>query len=396
MLSTLDAHGRCDSPFKDVNDRHLKSYTAGEDNSRLAAMAKELGLERQRQPRNQVRRHRRRRPDDRLLTSTSTFLGVSRWVRDPTTEDARMRAIYTSHTRVDEDDLLGQRTLLERLQYSWDTQELQDNHHLEEDIKHEESEHADIEQGSNLASAVLGIIKGMVGPAILYLPHGFAGAGYAVALPILFICTCMYLHSSRCLLDAWNHELTRETNAPASELTNILQYHKTNRIILSYPELAYRALGPSGETIVKTGIALMQSGVCLTYLIFVPQNLHASMQTLAGVNIPPAIWLILMICIQIPLSWIRDIRKLTPTNFLANALILYGLLLCLAFAFSKASSTAGMTPSESLWSHLKDLDAFNGQWFLFIGTSVSDEQLNTCGHHDDACSHCVLYSGSSL
>ena len=32
--------------------------------------------------------------------------------------------------------------------------------------------------GGDLTSAVLGIIKGMVGPAILYLPHGFAKAGF--------------------------------------------------------------------------------------------------------------------------------------------------------------------------------------------------------------------------
>jgi proton-coupled amino acid transporter len=299
-----------------------------------------------------------------------------------------MRSIYTSHKRIDENDLLAERTLLERLQTSWDNQELDDNktyyHPLEEENvlqDEEELEHdAYIEQrGSNLASAVLGIIKGMVGPAILYLPHGFAGAGYAVALPILFICTAMYLHSSRCLFDAWNHEVTRDTDttnsssAARGELTSMLQsYHRKERVILSYPELAYRAFGPSGETMVKTGIALMQSGVCLTYLIFVPHNLQASMQTLSGMNIQPDIWLILMILIELPLSWIRDIRKLTPTNFLANTLIMYGLLLCLGFAFAQASSsTAGMKPLESIWDHLKGLDAFHGQWFLFIGTSVS-------------------------
>lgn len=231
-----------------------------------------------------------------------------------------------------------------------------------------------------MASAVLGIVKGMVGPAILYLPHGFAGAGYAVALPILSLCTVMYLHSSRCLLDAWNHEVASDTNqttndapAAAGELTSMLQSDRTKkRIILSYPELAYRAFGSSGEIVVKTGIALMQSGVCLTYLIFVPQNLHVSMQTLAGITIPPDIWLILMILIQIPLSWIRDIRKLTPTNFLANALILYGLVLCLGFAFVQASSsTTGTRPLQSICTRLKGLDAFHGQWFLFIGTSVS-------------------------
>jgi proton-coupled amino acid transporter len=339
---------------------HLKTYTAGEDGSRLKAMAKELGLQKQRQPRKQVR----------AVRADTTYTGyITRFVQDSTTEDALMRSVYTSHTRAEDDDLLGQRTLLKRMHASWGAGEFDEA--LEESLQ-EEDPHA-VGLGSNLTSAVLGIIKGMVGPAILYLPHGFAGAGYATAFPIMLGATAMFLYASRCLLDAWKHESTKDTfgNGSADELTNFLPTRKKKRIILSYPELAYRALGSTGETLVKTGIALMQSGVCLTYLIFVPQNLHTSMKTLAGVDISPELWLIVMIVIQIPLSWIRDIRKLTPTNFVANALILYGLLLCLGFAFSEASHTAGMRPLESVGNRLKGLDPFNGEWFLFIGTSVS-------------------------
>ena len=87
---------------------------------------------------------------------------------------------------------------------------------------------------------------------------------------------------------------------------------------LSYPELAYRALGENGEKIVKLGIGLMQSGVCLTYLIFVPQNFSTALDRLAGIYIAPEWFLVVMVAIQVPLSWIRDIRKLTMTNFLRN------------------------------------------------------------------------------
>jgi proton-coupled amino acid transporter len=125
-----------------------------------------------------------------------------------------------------------------------------------------------------------------------------------------------------------------------------------------------------------------------------------------------------MLMIQIPLSWIRDIRKLTPTNALANALILYGLLVCLGFALmtaiqqqpplSSSSSTmpvvmleenATTAPSElssedalqamedplddttkamltngplaQIMDKLRHLTPFNADgWFLFIGVSV--------------------------
>jgi proton-coupled amino acid transporter len=252
----------------------------------------------------------------------------------------------------------------------------------------------------------------MVGPAILYLPHGFASAGYIVALPIMLVSTTLFLYSSACLLDAWKLESTK-MNDTVGESDGLL-YDAANgggkmpnnndkkrkgkqqqRQMLSYPELAYRALGPRGESLVKAGIALMQSGVCLTYLIFVPQNLHTSVLTLSHgkFNIPATYWLVLMVALQVPLSWIRDIRKLTPTNAVANALILYGLITCLFFALQAATTpeavvdavhvaaeseptaqhhmaTAALGPLGELGKHLAALAPYNTDWFLFIGTSV--------------------------
>ena len=291
--------------------------------------------------------------------------------------------------------------------------------------------------GGDLISAVLGIIKGMVGPAILYLPHGFARAGYVPALPIMACTTCMYLYSSSCLLAAWRIEAAKNYNGageyePVSvtpEGTNItndgimtegpLESHavhpNTSSVLpmhaqqqepmtqlppqypqpvqqqqqqqqqhhhqqqkqqslstpLSYPELARRTLGPSGETAVKCGIALMQSGVCLTYLIFVPHNLSVSLNNLFGMNAPARSWLVVMVLIQIPLSWIRNIRLFTTTNFVANVLILYGLITCLGFAVEEASAAH---PEKghvgSFVAQLGQMSPFQPSWFLFIGTSV--------------------------
>jgi len=68
--------------------------------------------------------------------------------------------------------------------------------------------------------------------------------------------------------------------------------------------------------------------------------------------------------IQIPLSWIRDIRKFTLTNLLANALILYGLVTCLSFAFANMVD-------DDMWGRFTSLDPFQSSWFMFIGTAVS-------------------------
>ena len=144
--------------------------------------------------------------------------------------------------------------------------------------------------GGDLQSAVLGVIKAMVGPAILYLPHGFVAAGYLVALPIMIAATVLYLHSSKCLLEVWKYESEKQllpqfeeeeeelslqvTDSGAALATERPNHNSTKpktvavaatRRSLSYPDLAYRAFGTRGETMVKVGIALMQSVRKLCY-----------------------------------------------------------------------------------------------------------------------------------
>ena len=355
---------------------HVKTYTAGEDTSRLAAVAKELGLRNARKPRQQVR-HR---------TPTLSLKGWQEVLTDTATEDARIRSVYTSHQDYDRDFYVS-------AEWTKEEQE-QDEEAAEEEVY---DPHA-AGMGGSLLSAVFGVIKVMVGPAILYLPHGFATAGYAAALPIMVVSTTLFLYSSNCLLQSWKvqNRMDKHKLKCAAETTHLLKdsvrKNKKGPLPLSYPELAYRALGPKGESIVKTGIALMQSGVCLTYLIFVPQNLSKSIAILTGLDLSPNLWLILMIAIEIPISWLRDIRKLTPTNVLANALILYGLIVCLAFALREATTpddtadlavaTVSVTQAAlpqnqedfnawvELKNHLAALKPLASQWFLFLGTSV--------------------------
>lgn len=224
--------------------------------------------------------------------------------------------------------------------------------------------------GGTLVSVALGIIKGMIGPAILYLPHAFAAAGYAVAIPLMILSTAMFLWSSQCLLESWRIENDRLSRRSSS---------RRKRVHLSYPELAYRAFGPKGEKLVQIGISMMQSGVCITYLIFVPQNLHTSALLLFDWDISTNWCLLFMMAVQIPLSWIRDIRKFKTTNLLGNVLIFYGWIACLGFALDAmvnfddgSSSNVSDEPFvDRVSQRFGEMKPFNPSgWFLFIGTSV--------------------------
>ena len=57
------------------------------------------------------------------------------------------------------------------------------------DEDEEEFEVEDQVEGGSMTAAIFGVIKGTVGPAILYLPKGFQQAGWACAIPALMVAT---------------------------------------------------------------------------------------------------------------------------------------------------------------------------------------------------------------
>ena len=317
-------------------------------------------------------------------------------------------------------------------------------------------EEEEIPGGGTLFAAVFGIIKGTVGPAILYLPKGFLTAGYAVAIVSMVVATCLYIVNAHRLLDCWRCEKSktyRELQQEEQEQDDgrggvrvskeLVLLHTTpsrkpildrlaaqqdgsmhedeeenfnfnsnnfsgsdNRngngqekdplqskplhlnssqdtpeatieststastTMLTYPELARRAFDSTTViSMVEFGIASMQGGVCLTYLIFVSQNLFQVFNEVVSKN--TLLWL--MVLVECPLCWIQDIRKLTLTNVIASLLIFVGLLLVIALALYEAYQPSTITPEDGtkVWQdNLADIPAMNTEtWFLFVGTS---------------------------
>lgn len=126
---------------------HMQTYTAGEDSGRLAAAAKELGLLQARKPRDNVR----------ARTATTTTMPVSMQqllhrMLDTGTEDARMRAIVSTHDG--NDTSTRSRSLVLNGEQSLFGATANDDDAVID--PHTEG------LGGDMVSAVLGIIKGMV------------------------------------------------------------------------------------------------------------------------------------------------------------------------------------------------------------------------------------------
>ena len=231
-----------------------------------------------------------------------------------------------------------------------------------------------------MGAAIFGIIKGTVGPAILYLPRGFQVAGWAVAIPSMMFATSMYIFNAHRLLACWKVEHEKQQQQQQQQNKQQRQQHH-HVVLLTYPQLAQRAFGLSYSKFVDIGIASLQLGVCLTYLIFVPHNL---VECASIWNWNLQVWnkqffLWTMIFIEIPLCWIRDIRKLTLTNILATVLIAYGLTFVLVLAFQLGLEYYDVGDDDySQYSHdqqrtfvynLSKLPVATDSWFLFVGIS---------------------------
>ena len=363
------------------------TYIAGEEESRLAAAALQLGLDRRRLPKQNP--------------------SITRFFRDSTLTAARMHSVgfLGQDERIDEQGTLHHMVTLRRQPVpsprpsssslanlfqrpSGRDKRLPSTSSLisQDETEEEDEQVVDMVEGGSLTSSAFGIVKGTVGPAILYLPRGFYSSGYAVAVPAMLFATGMYVLNAYRLLECWkvesdrNHQVqsrlqevqalllpSSATQAGYDATATLVQEKLFQPELLTYPELARRALGPY-SLIVEIGIALFQFGVCLTYLIFVPDNLHTALLSMTGVSVPKTILLWIMIVCEIPLSWIRDIRKLTPSNVLASFLIAMGLVTVLVLAIW--DGTRVTADGETVFAeNIKQLSPVTDSWLVFIGTS---------------------------
>lgn len=420
---------------QNMSQQQALTYSAGEDEGRLKSAAKYFGIKNTRTPLKSVRETPSENPNHPtennhsrsiLKFGSTVWSNVGLLFSDSTLEAARMHSVGVT---AQEERVAGDGTLhlmsvaMRRKGAAPPTYEdLTDLFHqkplepLELEVRAKDEEYEEVlldsVEGGSITAAIFGIVKGTVGPAVLYLPRGFALSGYAIAIPAMLVATTTYLYSATRLLQCWKaeSEKTRLSMEKLEEVRLLLDpnssvelegaaassygsmgdphlHLSTNNKLLTYPELARRAFG-KGSFLISGGIAAMQFGVCLTYLIFVPQNLYEATKELFGIEVPKQMFLAFMLAMEIPLCWIRDIRKLTPINILATALIAFGLVSVLFIALANPEPFSTMikdgvgNESESenelenlewdlseLFFNIVRLPKIQPTWVLFIGTS---------------------------
>ncbi|KAH8067772.1 amino acid transmembrane transporter [Aureococcus anophagefferens] len=212
-----------------------------------------------------------------------------------------------------------------------------------EERRQQRSEHGSLESlrgGFTLNQAFLAVIKSAVGPAVLYMPKGFQEGGLCFSLGMLVLSFALFSLGATRLLEAW--EGCRK----------------------SYAAMMGLAFGHKGVLVVRFTIVAQQCGICLTYFIFVATNLRELVMYACPSFAAPSLaqCCLLQVLAYAPLSCIRNMQNFALTNLVANALILYSLVVLAVY---------GTIEVVEHQPPLASLSLFNKQsFYLFVGTSA--------------------------
>lgn len=148
------------------------------------------------------------------------------------------------------------------------------------------------------------VVVSIIGTGVLGLPYAFRVAGWlagslGVALSGLSICYCMLL-----LVQCRN----RIKQDGTDKTTNIQ----------SYGDLGAKAFGNTGRWITEILVLISQAGGAIAYLIFIGQNLSSLF--INHYSVSPSVFIFLLLLpLEIVLSFIRSLSTLAPFSAFADA-----------------------------------------------------------------------------
>lgn len=190
--------------------------------------------------------------------------------------------------------------------------------------------------------AFLLLIKSFIGTGILFLPKAFSNGGLLFSCIALFLCG---IYSYWCYY--------------------ILVLSKSATKVSSFGDIGLKLYGRWLKFLILFALALTQLGFSSAYVVFTSTNLEAFMRNVFKVELPIQYFLVLQTLIFIPLSFIRNVAKLSVTSLIANFLTLAGLAIVIFYVLKELIYNNNFKPAEGL------IPIFNSNSFtIAIGTFI--------------------------
>ncbi|CCF57847.1 hypothetical protein KAFR_0D02000 [Kazachstania africana CBS 2517] len=191
--------------------------------------------------------------------------------------------------------------------------------------------------------AFLLLLKSFVGTGVLFLPDAFHNGGLAFSIIVL---TLVGLYSYWCYY--------------------ILVQTKVKVKACSFGDIGSQLYGKWMKSVILVAIFVSQLGFSAAYMIFTAKNLGAFLQNIFHLkDFNLGYIMIIQLIFFVPLSFIRNISKLSLPSLIANVFIMLGLLIILIFASKHLFLDLGVHPAAGV-----EYGIDPRRWTLFVGTAI--------------------------
>lgn len=184
----------------------------------------------------------------------------------------------------------------------------------------------------------LNMIKANIGSGILGMPYAFLHGGVILGGITVFVLMCIAVYCVHSLV-----------------LSKEYIKSKTGRSIRSYAEVAKFAYKKPGQWVVEATLLFCQFGFCISYLIFMGENLHHLFPFMQN-----WFWILVTMVAVVPFCLIRNPKYLAPTALTAVAVLVASASIILYFDY--LSLNADVVKSVRLFNIM--------QYPVFIGISI--------------------------
>lgn len=194
------------------------------------------------------------------------------------------------------------------------------------------------------SKAFLLLLKSFIGTGVLFLPSAFSNGG-------LFFSIAMLLFFG--IYSFWCYYILIKAKEAVG--------------VTSFGDIGSRLYGRWIKFIILFSLVFTQLGFSGAYVIFTAENLKAFCANVLhfSENVPILYFMLLQFAFFIPLSFIRNVSKLSLPSLLANFFVMGGLIIVLFFTFKQLALESHMKPAEGV------VLLFNkNRWTLFIGTAI--------------------------
>lgn len=187
------------------------------------------------------------------------------------------------------------------------------------------------------------LLKSFIGTGILFLPNAFSNGGLFFSISMLaFFGAYSY----------WCYFILIR----AKKITGVS----------SFGDIGLRLFGPWMKFVILFSLVLTQIGFSGAYVIFTAENLKAFTKNVFLISdVPISYFMLLQTIVFIPLSFIRNVSKLSLPSLLANFFIMAGLVIVLFFSSKHLFIDLNMKPADGV------IMGFNSnRWSMFVGTAI--------------------------